>query len=452
MSRSVVPAPRPRSAPAGRRRLLATALAIAGLVGSLVLDAPAAQAASYPSWDDVVAARGKESAKQSQIVEIRGIITGLAAEADAAKAEAERLGAAFEAAQRKALRAAEKEQALREDADEHTEVAEASAAQAGRFAAQMARSGGADVTTSVITGGEDARDLLYDLGALSKLSEQAERVETAATTDASVARSLTDQADRAALALQELAAAAQDRMGEAQAASDRAQAAYDEQEANKARLQAQLASLTSGRATTEAQFEKGERIRKAEEERKRRALEAALARQLQQQQAAAAAAANQGGGASAGAGAAAGSGTPAPGAGSGSGWVRPAGGWITSGYGVRVNPYTGAVAMHDGLDLGSGCSTAIVAASAGTVEYVGPYGGYGNYVRIDHGGGIKTAYGHIVAGGFRVAPGQQVAAGTLVALVGSTGNSTGCHLHFETHVGGGTVDPVGFMAARGVGF
>jgi murein DD-endopeptidase MepM/ murein hydrolase activator NlpD len=452
MSRSVVPAPRPRSAPAGRRRLLATALAIAGLVGSLVLDAPAAQAASYPSWDDVVAARGKESAKQSQIVEIRGIITGLAAEADAAKAEAERLGAAFEAAQRKALRAAEKEQALREDADEHTEVAEASAAQAGRFAAQMARSGGADVTTSVITGGEDARDLLYDLGALSKLSEQAERVETAATTDASVARSLTDQADRAALALQELAAAAQDRMGEAQAASDRAQAAYDEQEANKARLQAQLASLTSGRATTEAQFEKGERIRKAEEERKRRALEAALARQLQQQQAAAAAAANQGGGASPGAGAAAGSGSPAPGAGSGSGWVRPAGGWITSGYGVRVNPYTGAVAMHDGLDLGSGCSTAIVAASAGTVEYVGPYGGYGNYVRIDHGGGIKTAYGHIVAGGFRVAPGQQVAAGTLVALVGSTGNSTGCHLHFETHVGGGTVDPVGFMAARGVGF
>jgi murein DD-endopeptidase MepM/ murein hydrolase activator NlpD len=445
MSRSVVSAPRPRSAPAGRRRLLATALAIAGLVGSLVLDAPAAQAASYPSWDDVVAARGKESAKQSQIVEIRGLIAGLSDEVAAAKAEAERLGDAFEVAQRKALRAAEKERALREDAEEHAEVAEASAAQAGRFAAQMARSGGADVTTSVITGGDDSRDLLYDLGALSKLSEQAERVEAAATSDASVARSLTAQADRAALALQDLAEAAQDRMGEAQTAADRAQSAYDEQEANKSRLQAQLASLTSGRATTEAQYEKGERIRKAEAERKRRALEAELARQLQQQQAAAAAA-NQGGGAPAG------SGAPAPGAGSGSGWVRPAGGWITSGYGVRVNPYTGAVAMHDGLDLGSGCSSPIVAASAGTVEYVGPYGGYGNYVRIDHGGGIKTAYGHIVAGGFRVSPGQQVAAGTLVALVGSTGNSTGCHLHFETHVGGGTVNPVGFMAARGVGF
>ncbi|WIB11771.1 hypothetical protein DEJ36_12835 [Curtobacterium sp. MCPF17_052] len=153
MSRTVVPASRPRSASAGRRRLLATALAIAGLVGSLVLDAPVAQAASYPSWDDVLAARGKESAKQSQIVEIRGIIASLSEEADAAKAEADRLGAAFEAAQRKALRAAEKEQALRDDAEEHAEIADASAAQAGRFAAQMARSGGGDVTTSVITGG-----------------------------------------------------------------------------------------------------------------------------------------------------------------------------------------------------------------------------------------------------------------------------------------------------------
>jgi murein DD-endopeptidase MepM/ murein hydrolase activator NlpD len=449
MSRSVVPAPRPRSASAGRRRLLATALAIAGLVGSLVLDAPVAQAASYPSWDDVVAARGKESAKQSQIVEIRGLIAGLSDQADAAKAEAERLGEVFQAAQSKALRAAEKEQALRDDAEEHAEIAEASAAQAGRFAAQMARSGGADVTTSVITGGEDTRDLLYDLGALSKLSEQAERVETAATTDASVARSLTAQADRAALKLADLAQAAQDRMGEAQAASDRAQAAYDEQEDNKSRLEAQLTSLTSGRATTEAQYEKGERIRKAEEERKRKALEAEIARQLRAQQAAAAA--NQGGGGSGGAPSGGGGGAPV-GSGSGSGWVRPAGGWITSGYGVRVNPYTGAVAMHDGLDLGSGCSTPIVAASAGTVEYVGRYGGYGNYVRIDHGGGVKTAYGHIVDGGFRVSPGQQVGAGTLVALVGSTGNSTGCHLHFETHVGGGTVNPVGFMAARGVGF
>jgi len=110
------------------------------------------------------------------------------------------------------------------------------------------------------------------------------------------------------------------------------------------------------------------------------------------------------------------------------------------------------VTKHDGLDLTSGCSTAIVAASAGTVEYVGWYGGYGNYVRINHGGGVSTAYGHIVNGGFRVSPGQRVSAGQLVALVGSTGNSTGCHLHYEVHINGATTDPAPFMAARGVGF
>jgi len=455
MSRSsAATAPRPRTTATGRRRLLATGLALAGLVATLVVDAPRAEAAtSYPSWDDVMAARGQESAKAAQVSGIKALISDLTADVNAATAEAERLGEAYEKAQRNALRAAEQEQSLRAEADEHTEIAEQSAAQAGRFAAQMARSGGADVTTSVLTGGEDSRDLLYDLGALSKLSEQAERVENAATTDASVARSLTAQADRAAVALERLAQAAEDRMAEAQAASDRAEAAYDEQQANKARLEAQLAALTTGRARAEAEFAEGERKRKAEEARVRREAEAAAAR-AQAAAAAAAAAANSGGGGGGGAAPSTGGGGGGGGVGTGSGtgWVRPAGGWITSGYGVRVNPYTGVTTMHDGIDLGSACSSAIVAASAGTVEYAGWYGGYGNYVRIDHGNGVKTAYGHIVNGGFRVAPGQRVAAGTLVALVGSTGHSTGCHLHFETHVGGGTTSPVSFMAARGVGF
>ncbi|MFZ6991335.1 M23 family metallopeptidase [Curtobacterium sp. RRHDQ66] len=445
------PAPRPthartalrlRSAvtgPALRLRLAVTGFALLGLTGTLVLDAPPASAATYPSWDDVLAARGQESAKNGQIADIQDLIGQLGAKADAAVAEAEARGNEYSVAQRKAQRAAEKEQTLRADAEEHAEIAEQSAAQAGQFAAQMARSGGADVTTSVLTGGEDARDLLYDLGALSKLSEQAERVEAAATADAAVARALSGQADRAALALADLAKAAEERMAEAQAASDRAQVAYDEQQDNKARLEAQLATLKSGRVRTEAEFAKGEAARKAAAERAAREAAAAAAR--------AAAAANSGGGSSGG-----GGGSGAVGSGSGSGWVRPAGGWITSSYGTRVHPITGATSFHDGIDLGSGCSTAIVAASAGTVEYVGWYGGYGNYVRINHGNGVKSAYGHIVSGGFRVSPGQQVAAGTLVALVGSTGNSTGCHLHYETHVGGGTTNPVPFMAARGVGF
>jgi len=423
-----------------RLRLAATGLAIAGLVGTLVLDAPVAQAATYPSWDEVLQARGKESEKQTQITEIRGIIADLSSKVKAAEAEAKRLGEEFFDAQSKAQDAAETEQKLRAEAEEHAKVAEQSAAQAGQFAAQMHRSGGADVTASVITGGEDARDLLYDLGALSKLSEQAERVEAAATADASVARSLTAQADRAAEKLDELADEAQDRMQAAQAAADKVQTAYDEQQSNKARLDAQLATLTSGRVRTEAEFAKGEAERKKAEEK--------AAREAAARAAAAAAAANSGGASSGGSSGSSGGGSA--GSGSGTGWVRPASGYVNSPYGYRVHPIYGTVIKHDGTDMASGCYTPIVAASSGTVEYAGWYSGYGNYVKLNHGGGVQTAYGHIVNGGFRVSPGQRVSAGQLIALVGSTGNSTGCHTHFEVHVNGATVDPVPFMAARGV--
>ncbi|MET3452019.1 M23 family metallopeptidase [Curtobacterium sp. 1544] len=423
-----------------RLRLAATGLALAGLLGTVVLDAPAASAATYPSWDEVMAARGQESAKQGQITAIKGILSGLADKVQAAEAEAKRLGTEFFEAQSDAQDAAEKEQRLRADADEHAEIAEQSAAQAGQFAAQMARSGGADVTASVITGGQDASDLLYNLGALSKLSEQAERVEAAATADAAVARSLTAQADRASAALDELAAEAERRMQSAQAAADKVQSAYDEQQSNKARLDAQLATLTSGRLRTEAEFAQGEKVRKAAEAK---AAREAAAR-------AAAAAANSGGGGGSGS---SGSGAGgSPGSGSGTGWVRPASGYVISPYGYRVHPITGVVTKHDGADLASGCYTPIVAAAAGTVDYAGWYGGYGNYVRISHGGGVQTAYGHIVNGGYRVAQGQRVSAGQLIALVGSTGASTGCHTHFEVHLGGATTDPIPFMQARGVAF
>jgi murein DD-endopeptidase MepM/ murein hydrolase activator NlpD len=435
-----------------RLRLAVTGLALAGLLGTVVLDAPAAQAVTYPTWDEVKSARGKESVKQGQITEIKGILSELDAQVEAAQAKAKKLGQVFFEAQRKAQDAAEKEQRLRDDAAEHKKVADQSAAQAGQFAAQMSRSGGADVTTSVLTQGNDARDLLYNLGALSKLSEQAENVQAAASVDARVARSLEAQADRAAEELESLATAAQDRMQEAQSASDAVQAAYDEQQSNKARLDAQLATLTSGRLRTEAEFAKGERVRKAAEAKAAR--EAAARAEAA---AAAAAAANSGGGGSSGGGGGStGGGSSAGGgsvgSGSGTGWVRPASGYVISPYGYRVHPITGVVTMHEGTDLASGCLTPIVAASAGTVDYVGWYGGYGNYVRISHGGGVQTAYGHIVDGGFRVSPGQQVSAGQLIALVGSTGASTGCHSHIEVHINGATTDPVPFMSARGVAF
>jgi murein DD-endopeptidase MepM/ murein hydrolase activator NlpD len=99
--------------------------------------------------------------------------------------------------------------------------------------------------------------------------------------------------------------------------------------------------------------------------------------------------------------------------------------------------------MHEGIDLGAPEGTPIHAAASGTVIYAGWMGGYGNLTVIDHGGGIATAYGH--QSSIAVATGQQVTQGEVIGYVGSTGHSTGPHLHFEVRVDGSAVDPLGYL-------
>jgi len=99
--------------------------------------------------------------------------------------------------------------------------------------------------------------------------------------------------------------------------------------------------------------------------------------------------------------------------------------------------------MHEGIDLGAAYGTPIAAAGAGTVIYAGWLGGYGNLTVIDHGGGLATAYGH--QSQIAVTVGQQVARGQTIGYVGSTGHSTGPHLHFEVRVNGQAVDPLGYL-------
>jgi murein DD-endopeptidase MepM/ murein hydrolase activator NlpD len=132
-----------------------------------------------------------------------------------------------------------------------------------------------------------------------------------------------------------------------------------------------------------------------------------------------------------------------------SGWALPAHGPLTDVFGPRPSRPAGTALFHPGDDIGAGCGSTISAASAGTVIEAGPNGSYGNFVLIDH-GGVQTAYGHIVDGGIGVTVGQTVEAGQPIARVGSTGASTGCHLHFEVRVGGLQIDPQPFMAARGI--
>lgn len=133
-----------------------------------------------------------------------------------------------------------------------------------------------------------------------------------------------------------------------------------------------------------------------------------------------------------------------------SGWALPVHGPLTDVFGPRPSRPLGTALFHPGDDLGAACGTTIYAASSGTIERAGPFSGYGNYILIAHGGGVETAYGHIRDGGIGVTIGEHVTAGQPIAQVGSTGLSTGCHLHFEVHVNGLQIDPQPFMAARGV--
>jgi murein DD-endopeptidase MepM/ murein hydrolase activator NlpD len=99
--------------------------------------------------------------------------------------------------------------------------------------------------------------------------------------------------------------------------------------------------------------------------------------------------------------------------------------------------------MHEGIDLGAAYGSPIAAAGAGSVIYAGWLGGYGNLTVIDHGGGLATAYGH--QSSIVVSCGQDVSQGQTIGYVGSTGHSTGPHLHFEVRVNGAPVDPLGYL-------
>jgi murein DD-endopeptidase MepM/ murein hydrolase activator NlpD len=117
----------------------------------------------------------------------------------------------------------------------------------------------------------------------------------------------------------------------------------------------------------------------------------------------------------------------------------PVTGTITSPFGWRSNPFGGAPEFHQGLDIAAPTGTTVTAAAGGTVIMAQWYGGYGNYILIDHGGGYSTGYGHLSA--IYVTTGQSVQRGQAIGAVGSTGQSTGPHLHFEVRIAGKPVDP-----------
>lgn len=123
--------------------------------------------------------------------------------------------------------------------------------------------------------------------------------------------------------------------------------------------------------------------------------------------------------------------------------IWPVKGWITSGFGPRVSPFTEKPAWHDGLDIGAAANAPVQAPAQGRVTSVGFDSKLGNVVKVDHGFGIETLYGHLAKA--LVKEGQRVKRGDVVGLVGSTGLATGPHLHYMVKVNGQTFDPTKYI-------
>ena len=171
-------------------------------------------------------------------------------------------------------------------------------------------------------------------------------------------------------------------------------------------------------------------------------MNARIAQRLADQRAAQAAAA------AAAARAKSGSGTTTTTPSSSSGLIKPIpGASITSPYGMRLHPILHIWKLHDGTDFGAGCGTPVHAAASGTVTEEYYNGGYGNRLFIDHGNVsgrfMTTAYNHL--SGYAVKVGQHVTQGQVIAYVGTTGYSTGCHLHFMLWVNGTMVNPANYL-------
>jgi murein DD-endopeptidase MepM/ murein hydrolase activator NlpD len=194
----------------------------------------------------------------------------------------------------------------------------------------------------------------------------------------------------------------------------------EEERAARAALLARQAAVAAARETKASLLVdvRSQRHKDEEDLEKMQAASAAIAEQLQNS------GSSSGGGGGSG------------GAPSASGFIWPVSGPITSGFGWRWGR------MHEGIDIGAACGTPIRAAASGTIVYAGWMDGYGNLIVIDHGGGLATAYGHqsaLYVGGGSVSQGQTIGA------VGSTGHSTGCHLHFEVRVNGTPVNPLNYL-------
>lgn len=363
----------------------------------------------YPSWDDVVAAQAAEKSTKTLIASIQAQLTGLRDEAARTQQVAEEKGAIWSTAQEAADEQAVITGELRSQAEEAAAEMEAARRQVAGVIVGLQRSNGVNPTARLMLSTSEPDSWLAALGMATKLSEINSQLYERAARLANTASALEDQAGVAQEELEKLREKAFAAFEEAQAAAIEAEALLVEQQENEARLAAQLAVLTENRRATEADYAKG----------------------IQERW-----------------------GPGAAGIVTASGWALPARGYISSGFGWRPPPAPGAKAFHGALDISGGnyCGTPIYAASGGTVTYAGPNGGLGNYIQIDHGNGYVTGYAHLQNGGIGVRIGEPVGPGQNIGRAGTTGVSTGCHLHLILRENGTPIDPLAFLRGQGVVF
>jgi cell wall-associated NlpC family hydrolase len=280
---------------------LAIGAGVMGAVTASIGIVTPAQAVDYPSWNDVQQAKANVANQQAMIANITALIGTLQSNVDAARVASEKAAEAYFQAKDALDKATAKQTDLQDQAAAAAAKAKTSQMRAGLLASHLAKAGGGtDVSTELLlTGGgsgEGADKLLFQLGTMSKLTEQSKAVYDQATKDKNTADSLNAQAKVAKTERESLKVAADKALADAQSAQAAAQSALAEQQTKSTELVAQLATLKNTSTQVEAAYLQGQAVKAAQEAAAKAAAEAAAAEQQRQQEAAAAAA--QGGGSS----------------------------------------------------------------------------------------------------------------------------------------------------------
>ncbi|HEV7565285.1 MAG TPA: hypothetical protein VGO31_04940, partial [Microbacteriaceae bacterium] len=239
-----------------RRAVLAT-LVIATLVAVGGTSTVAYAVTSYPSWGDVQAAKANQAATQAEVDTINTLLTGLQSSADQAGMTAITRAAEYAKAETDLSAATATATQLRSQADAATATADSLRKRSGQLTEQLSRAGGQDLQLGIFLSGQASSELLYQLGAVSKLADQASSLFSQATAQGNTARALSSQADVARSARDKLAAAAQTSLLAAQAAQQAADAELAKQKAAGDVLYAQLASLKNTTAAVEQSYAQG---------------------------------------------------------------------------------------------------------------------------------------------------------------------------------------------------